>query len=97
MDDRHAVGRQVNVELEPIGAGGATEIESGQRVLRTERAAAAVREHERTGMVEEGQRLKVAWSLGHWVATPQPSHRATQRSEERRVGKEWRSRWSACR
>src|SRR5688572_24352560 len=78
MDDRHAVGRQVNVELEPIGAGGAAEIESGHRVLRTERAAAAVREHERTGMVEEGQRLKVAWSLGRWVATQQPSHRATQ-------------------
>jgi hypothetical protein len=49
----YAVGRQVHVELEPVGAGRQPNIEGRQRVLRPERRPAAVREDARASTGEE--------------------------------------------
>ncbi len=43
----------MDIELETVCAGLNAEIEGGERVFRTERGAAAVREHERTPAVKE--------------------------------------------
>ena len=43
----------MDIELETVRAGLHTEIERGERILRTVRAAAAVREHEGTPAVKE--------------------------------------------
>ncbi len=43
----------MDIELETVCAGLHAEIERGERILRTERAAAAVREHEGTPAVKE--------------------------------------------
>ena len=50
---RHAVGRQVHVELEAVGARAKAGLEGRQRVFGRERAAAAMREHARTPATEE--------------------------------------------
>ena len=55
MHDDDAVARQVDVELEPVGAKREAVIERGDGVLRPERRAAAVRVHERSrGAVRAG-------------------------------------------
>ena len=43
----------MDVELQAVCAGLDAEIERGERILRTERAAAAVREHEGTAAVKK--------------------------------------------
>ena len=52
VHDDDAVARQVHVELEPIGAERQAVVERGDRVLRRERAAAAMREHQRPRRAE---------------------------------------------
>ena len=47
MDDDDAVAREVHVELEAVGAERQAVVECGHRVLRRQRAAAAMGEHQR--------------------------------------------------
>ena len=47
VDDDDGVAREVDVELEAVGAEGRRVVEGGHRVLARERAAAAMREHQR--------------------------------------------------
>ena len=54
MDDDHAVARQVDVELESVGPEREPVVERRNRILRRERAAAAMREHQRPRRGEEG-------------------------------------------
>ncbi len=54
VHDRHAVTREVHVELEPVCAGREPEIEGRTGILRAERAAAAMREHERAHVSIDG-------------------------------------------
>ena len=54
MNDDDAVGREVNVHLEAVGARGNPTREGGKGVFRTKRAPAAMGEDERTGVIEEG-------------------------------------------
>ena len=56
MHHGHAVGRQVHVQLEAVGAGREPEVERRQRVFRTERASAAVREDQRMGVKRHAKR-----------------------------------------
>ena len=53
MHDGDAIGREMDVELEAISAGGQSGVKSTERVFRSERAAAAMREDERASGVEE--------------------------------------------
>ena len=53
MNDWNAVGGQVYIELETVRAGGESDIERRNRILGTERASAAVSEHEGTGASEK--------------------------------------------
>ena len=54
VNDDDAVAREVHVELEAVGAEREAVVERRDRVLRRQRAAAAMREHERTRDGEEG-------------------------------------------
>ena len=49
VDDHDAISRQVDVQLQAVGAGRHPALEGGKGVFRAERASAAVRENERTG------------------------------------------------
>jgi hypothetical protein len=54
MDDSNAVARQVDVELEAIGAARHAVIERGERVLGPEAAPAAMRKDQWGPDVEKG-------------------------------------------
>ena len=54
MHDDHAVAREVDVELEAVGAEREAVVERGDRILRRQRAPAAMREHEGPRRSEEG-------------------------------------------
>ena len=54
MHDDDAVAREADVELEAVGAERQAVVERGDRVLRRERAAAAMREHQGPRRGEEG-------------------------------------------
>jgi hypothetical protein len=47
MHDRYAIAREMDIELEAVGAGRKAALECWNRVLGTERPPAPVREHER--------------------------------------------------
>jgi len=47
MDNDDAVAREVDVELQGIGTGRKSAIERGNRIFRSNLAAAAVGEHQR--------------------------------------------------
>jgi hypothetical protein len=53
MHNWHAIGRKVHIEFESVGAGSEPEIESGERILGTKGASAAVREDHRAATVKE--------------------------------------------
>ena len=48
VDDDDGVAREAHVELEPVGAKAEPVFERRERVLWSERAAAAMREHQTT-------------------------------------------------
>ena len=50
---RHAIGRQMHVQFQAVGADPDSQIEGGERIFRTERRASTVREHERPPEVKE--------------------------------------------
>ena len=53
MHHHDAVRRELHVQLEAVRPGLHASIERGQRVFRAEGAAASVREHQRTRMIEK--------------------------------------------
>jgi len=53
--DNHAIGREVHVQFQPVGAGCQPTLERGHRILRAKRASAPVCEHAGTQRpLEEG-------------------------------------------
>jgi hypothetical protein len=54
MDDDDTVAREVDVELQAVGAERQAVVERRQGVFRRERATAAVCEHERSGRRKKG-------------------------------------------
>ena len=51
-DHDHPVGRQADVQLQAVGAGGQATVEGRDRVFRTQRTAAAMREDARAAVRE---------------------------------------------
>jgi hypothetical protein len=53
VDDHDAISRQVDVQLQAVGASRHPALEGGKGVFRAEGTSAAMGEDERTGMAEE--------------------------------------------
>jgi hypothetical protein len=58
VDDDDAVGREVDVKLETLGAHGEAVVERRERILGRERAAASMREYLRPARVKERMRQR---------------------------------------
>ena len=91
VDDDHAVARQVDVELEPVGAERQAVIEGREGVLGRERAPAAVREHQRarrSGQRADVSRHATSWlTLGATIALMIPSNAAQPSARLRKCGR----------
>ena len=68
VDDDDAVARQVHVELDAVGAEREAVGERGQRVLRRERASAAMREHQRAANDDEKARCRHCYRIDRMPA-----------------------------